>query len=271
MYQPLLSVLLLILPALTWAQPTVKVYMEREGEKFVLYADSPEYCPITLELNLTLKNMQASGGPEQTLVLPARANRHKLTTLTIQQPGRAYSYASRYLTNYGNHLRTDYDSTYVYHLPFNSGQSYRLYQGYHGSFSHQKEYALDFTMPEGTPVLAVRQGVVVKVVDKNKKNCDTRDCAQYNNYILIYHTDGTFAEYAHIQKNGARVQPGDTVEQDQLIALSGNVGWSTGPHLHFVVFQQLMNKRRSLPGYFRLSADQQPAYLVENQVYLRQY
>ena len=55
----------------------------------------------------------------------------------------------------------------------------------------------------------------------------------YGNVIYINHPDGTQTRYAHLSK--VLVSPGQYVSQGQKIALSGNTGVSTGPHVHFEI------------------------------------
>ncbi|MDD5211350.1 MAG: M23 family metallopeptidase, partial [Sulfuricurvum sp.] len=57
----------------------------------------------------------------------------------------------------------------------------------------------------------------------------------YMNYVNIRHTDGTLGNYYHLKFGGAAVKIGDTVKKGQLIAYSGNTGYTTAPHLHFSV------------------------------------
>ena len=55
----------------------------------------------------------------------------------------------------------------MYQLPYAPGNRFKVTQGYNGSFSHKgsNQYAIDWQMPEGTPVYAARGGVVVRTKD----------------------------------------------------------------------------------------------------------
>lgn len=126
-----------------------------------------------------------------------------------------------------------------YALPVDENSDWQLGQDFHGSFSHddvQNRYAVDLIVPVGTPVLAARGGVVMQAENAFDRGGQNR--AKYvdrANFIRILHDDGSMGLYAHLQENGVLVRVGDRVELGQLIAYSGNTGYSTGPHLHFCV------------------------------------
>jgi hypothetical protein len=131
-----------------------------------------------------------------------------------------------------------------YRLPWKAGLTFACTQGNLSALSHDgwQEYAYDFVMPVGTHVCAAREGQVVKVVDE----FDGNGFKSPGNYIDIVHRDGTIAEYVHIRQGGSRVTVGQWVEQGDLIAESGNVGYSLQAHLHFHV----VKNRRTIPVSF---------------------
>jgi murein DD-endopeptidase MepM/ murein hydrolase activator NlpD len=189
----------------------------------------------------------------------------------VTKSGRASKMSYSTLSNYGDHNLESYDEDYIYDLPYKSALKFKIEQGYNGKFSHKNENSLDFKMPVGTEVAAIREGVVVKVVDNYKRGCGKEECKKYNNFIIVYHPDGTFAEYTHIQQNGAKVAAGERISKGQVIALSGNVGWSTGPHLHLMVYKQHMTKRETLQTRFRTGRGDTIEYLTEKSEYVREY
>ncbi len=132
-----------------------------------------------------------------------------------------------------------HDDDYLYTLPYATGTSYRVIQGFDSRFSHSgvEQYAVDFKMDVGTPVHAARDGVVARIEESNDKGCWQDGCGRYANYIVIMHDDGTTGEYYHLQYNGALVDVGDRVEAGQKIGLSGNTGHTALPHLHFAVYK----------------------------------
>jgi murein DD-endopeptidase MepM/ murein hydrolase activator NlpD len=65
------------------------------------------------------------------------------------------------------------------------------------------------------------------------------NCGQYANFVVILHSDGTTGEYYHLAEGGALVEVGDNVVRGQAIALSGNTGHTTMPHLHFAVYRAI--------------------------------
>lgn len=150
-----------------------------------------------------------------------------LLSLLISFSGPSQEQASAGTSN-----RPASENSYV--LPYPKGSGYKLLQGYNGPYGHKghAEFAYDFQMPIGTPLIAARAGEVVKVVENN--NDATRKPGE-ENVVVIKHADGTFGRYYHLTKDGVLVSVGDRVAQGSKVGLSGDSGASAGPHLHFDV------------------------------------
>ena len=129
------------------------------------------------------------------------------------------------------------DTSFVYALPFENGSTHLLVQGYFGKYSHKERAALDFKMKKGTKVLAARDGVVTRVKEDGERGGTKKEFRADGNNIIIQHFDNSRSGYWHLQKNGALVNVGDTVRKGQVIALSGNTGYTAFPHLHFIVWK----------------------------------
>ena len=262
-----LTICLLILLSGIINSQNIKLYYENIENGFILKADNEEYCPVSVKINFKLKNLKSSKENNTVFVIPPKVKNFQITELKTIKKGKKYNVSSQNTSNYGNHNKVTYDKNYVYELPFEKGKEYRIMQGYNGTFSHfgENTNALDFDMPIGTNITAVRSGVVIKVVDKNRKGCPNEKCKAYNNTILIYHNDGTFAEYAHIKYKGSKVKVGNKIESGQIIAESGNVGWSSAPHLHLAIFKQKIDKRDNIKAKFKV--DNSSIYLKEKELY----
>lgn len=127
---------------------------------------------------------------------------------------------------------------YEYNLPFKEGDKHKVVQGYGGLFSHKNIAAIDFGMPEGTPVYAARNGVVYSYKEDSDEGGPFEKYKRKANYIIIKHDDGSFGCYWHLQKNSVLVKKG-IVAKGQQIALSGATGQVLRPHLHFSIKRKL--------------------------------
>jgi murein DD-endopeptidase MepM/ murein hydrolase activator NlpD len=147
-----------------------------------------------------------------------------------------------------------------YSVPFANGTKFVLAQGFNGPFTHagaQSRYAVDLGVDEGTPVLCAREGTVMMVEeDFFGAGLDKEKFGSRANHVRVLHDDGSMGVYAHLQLESAKVQPGQRVRRGQIIGLSGNTGFSTGPHLHFAIQVNRDMELVSIP--FRFEGDTIP-------------
>ena len=165
--------------------------------------------PLGMEFDQTLQEFLQT----QTAVLDLRANWEKqlewLHSLPTAMPIRG-----DYRITSGFGIRND---------PFTGGLA--MHEG------------LDFTAPSGTLVVSTAQGTVTRSAWDGG----------YGNGIEVQHAEGFSTRYAHLSKRIAKV--GDVVERGAVLGEVGSTGRSTGPHLHYEVFNKdrVVNPAQVLP------------------------
>jgi len=214
----------------------VGLRVERDGGDYLAFADNRLAGPVQVRLSFT-SSRNVAGDP----VLPARATVAargstlvaRIGAVDASSPG---NFELRLDAVPGDPNARPRDFEYAYPL---GGGGVRVAQGFGGAWSHndeQNHYAVDFVAPIGTPVFAARDGTVMQVEsDFDKAGLNAEKYGGRANYVRIVHDDGTMALYAHLREGGVLVRVGQRVAKGQEIGLSGNTGFTSGPHLHFAV------------------------------------
>jgi murein DD-endopeptidase MepM/ murein hydrolase activator NlpD len=234
---------------------TICFIKEQAGDVFTLSVKSDYVTEFTVTVEGTLENMTSSR-PLPFTVESAGRSSFVLVRFERKDKRREWRYDYEPYWQFGaRRATTSNDADYA--MPFGPGR-YVVMQGPGGTFSHNvgsgSENAVDWTVPEGTIVCAARDGRVVGVRQDSNIGGADRSLRGFANFVIIKHSDGTFAEYVHLQKDGVMVNVGDQVTTRQPIGLSGQTGFASKPHLHFDVFQAIDGKRKlSLP--LRLKTD----------------
>jgi murein DD-endopeptidase MepM/ murein hydrolase activator NlpD len=143
-------------------------------------------------------------------------------------------------------MRINYKMTSTknkYSLPFYRKDLIVTVSDPRAHFAHFKD-AIDFVLPEGVKIIASLDGVVVDLKqDSNEGGADPKyNDPKFVNYLTIEHINGEFSQYVHLKYKSITVKVGDKIKSGQVIALSGNTGFSTTPHLHFLIFK--LNKTK---------------------------
>ena len=131
-------------------------------------------------------------------------------------PGGEKPYVPRVVTSYTGPIPEGARGSGLFQWPV---LGYNITQGYW--YGHR---AIDIGIPEGTAVRAADAGFV--------SFAGWTDVG-YGYLVVIDHANGFATYYAHL--SNIYVTAGQAVERGQVIAASGNTGWSTGPHLHFEI------------------------------------
>ncbi|MER5335519.1 peptidoglycan DD-metalloendopeptidase family protein, partial [Micromonospora sp. NPDC002717] len=164
------------------------------------------------------------------------------------------------------------DPVGAYRYPWKGGVAHRVGQGNNnpaGSHNGSQSWAFDFDLPAGTEIRAAREGTVewlqenlTTTYDPNQPTTPANtpfpngSLQNWGNAVRLRHAGGFTSWYFHIQANGVLVNVGDQVTQGQAIALSGNTGRSTAPHLHFQVQADSTDWGQSVAHTFGANCEQ---------------
>jgi murein DD-endopeptidase MepM/ murein hydrolase activator NlpD len=194
-------------------------------------------APISVRVRLTeASNIVSSRHWPATAVVPPHQSL-TLGRLFSANPAASARFGLSYRIQFGD-VAAAHDPRAVYRLPFENGRTFLVSQAFGGIMTTHTTpdsiHAVDIAMPEGTPVLAARAGVVIDIENFHVRGGREADLLDKANSVTVLHADGTMARYVHLNA-GQYAWVGQQVEAGTHIGYSGHTGYSSGPHLHFVV------------------------------------
>lgn len=233
-------------------QQIARLRIETEDELRHAVVGNALHGPLEVELIAAQStNLQSEPALPLRAVVPGDGE-HRIAVFGPLDPHLGWGFSLQLQAVPGDPAAQPADVDYV--VPID-GDDWRIGQGWNGSFSHtaaESRHAIDISAPEGTPVRAARDGVVMQIADDFRgAGLDLERYGARANFVRILHADGSMAVYAHLHPETAQVRPGARVRTGQIIGAVGNTGYSTGPHLHFVVQVNRGLRLESVP--FRLS------------------
>ena len=242
--------LLFVFAFILYAQDkTVYTKFEQSDHRIDVYLVNTNLFHITCKVDLTFTSKKHNDSKN---ILKSFNYNSKTKIASFPLSEGKYKIASHYKWSLGT-MDAVHTSNYLYRLPYAINTIQTVTQGFNGKATHhgESQYAVDFDLKKGTKVYAARDGIVVKIKEDSSKVGKTKSFARFSNYITLRQPDNTYATYGHLKKNGVVVKVGDKVSRGQHIGYSGNTGYSTGEHLHFVVYKSKDHEKRySLPMKF---------------------
>ena len=219
--------------------------LEGAGERWQARVDNRVAGPVQVSLQPAARTPPLPGLPMQTVV----AGSASVVMTRLHPPTGSTAIRLDLTAVPGDPAARPQDV--AYQLPFDAARI-QVSQAPQGPYSHtdpENRDAIDFALPEGTPVLAARAGTVMQVQAGYQGNGQDRahDLGRAN-LVRVLHEDGSMAVYAHLQHNGVLVRQGEQVQAGQHIGLSGNTGYSAAPHLHFAVQVNAGMRLRTIPA-----------------------
>jgi murein DD-endopeptidase MepM/ murein hydrolase activator NlpD len=239
--------------ALEHAREALHIGVERADTEAAteLIAANDCLCVATLRITILESDFAqiAKGGSYQATLAPGE--RH--TLLRAPRPGSGQGELQFTVATALGSPKAVHSPTHPYRAPFALGATFTVSQAYPTRITHvtpDSQYAVDFAMPDGTPVYAAREGTVINVRHDSFRGAPAPAMLDQANFILILHADGTIGVYGHLQWDSIRVRIGQQVVRGEYIANSGNTGFTTGPHLHFAVWRNTGTGDVSIPVQF---------------------
>jgi len=232
--------LLIIAPAAIAENPyPFKAKLERRAGHIaaVAYNDGP--ATVSAVVNVVSSNCNVDQPSNVRIVVKAHTSLN-VSQVRASSRGVACQAGLNFKYQIGDFKRATDDEPF--RIPFEDGKAHTVGQAFGGPLtshnSPESQYALDINMPEGTRIVAAKDGIVVDYAFgyTNSGSVDAEQKLKAN-FVLIEHANGSLTMYSHLAAIPVSLVLGGIVHAGDLIGYSGTTGYSSGPHLHFAVLK----------------------------------
>lgn len=258
MKQPLFLLFMLFGATTVAAQnnnPVTVTYDRSDKGDVTFWAENTSYAPHTVTINFTKLTGTGSFSEGDSKDILVGHGKRQLVTLRPSVEGRFIGFSYRTLSQKGN-IRARVDTNYVYLLPFAVGKAVRanrmvsLESLLKGSKQTKRITGFAFKTNEGDTVVAARAGLVTEVEDQLASTTDNKSFNATENYVEVYHKDGSFARYKLFKNGGVFVLPGDEVIPGQPLGIIGGSNYKMGSHLRFTVSSPSLETYSFAPSFY---------------------
>ncbi len=214
-------------------------YEKNSRGEYEFYCVNSDFCNYTLEVEFTkFNNLQSLGElPYRGVVPPGKSIIFRLTKI-VHKEGVGIHYRIHFAKGCIN-PKIDPDFTYL--LPVKPGKQTQIeeLQSIKKAIADEPEpknwYKTRFKMNSGDTVYAARRGTVTAMRDTVELPDSNYAYVRKENYVEIYHSDCSFAEYDVLKAGSVLVRPGQFVEAGDPIGIAGGDKYRSGPQVNLSV------------------------------------
>ena len=230
---------LLCITTLSSLSAQITIEPERDPDGNVLfYAVNPTKIPYSVVLNFSqLQNMTTSGGGNVTGI--ASPGRSKVATLKPTLAGQGTNYRFSFSYAKGNvYGKTKTDPIYL--IPVAEGMQVKAILNSNIAKRLNKEegyetyVGISFNLDQPSSIVAPRKGVIAEMKMDHRPDKENLTFTAEENYIEIYHEDGTITRITVLKSGSEKVEVGDLVLPGQVLAESAGENYQQGPHVRMV-------------------------------------
>lgn len=245
-----------------FAQITIETERDSDGN-VLFYAVNPTKIPYSVVLNFSqLQNMTTPGGGNVTAI--SSPGRSKVATLKPTLAGQGTNYRYAYSFAKGNvYGKTKIEPVYL--IPVAEGTPVKAILNNNISNTLNKEekdnsyVGISFIFEQATLIVAPRKGVIAEMKMDYATDNENLNFSAEENYMEIYHEDGTITKLTVLKSGSAKVEVGDQVLPGQVLAESAGENYQHGPHVRMV------NQRTEKNGPDKLKYTYFPVVFATNE------
>lgn len=234
--------------------PITVTYDRTDRGDVTFWAENTMYTPCTVTISFTkLTNTTSIVEGESKDILVGYGKR-ELITLRPALPNNSVGFSYRTLSRKGDiHARVD--TNYVYLLPIPAGKTVRMnrmvsVESLVKKKESQRVTGVAFKTNDGDTITAARGGLVTDVQDHSASTAEKKSFNATENYVEVYHKDGSFARYKLFRNGGIFVTPGDEIIPGQPMGIIGGSNYNQGSHLRFSIYSPSLERYSFFPSFY---------------------
>ncbi|MCS4433853.1 M23 family metallopeptidase [Aquiflexum gelatinilyticum] len=231
----------LFLFCFTWLDLSAQVKLEAEkdaNENVTLIATNTDLVPYTVKIEFTtLNNLQSSGGTITYAVAnPGRGAVSRLKRINVNE-GVGYNYK---YTSYRGSYSAKSKEEVAYLIPVSEGVEVTIQpmtdinNTLKGETNNNNYVGISFRFENPTLICSPRKGVISQIKIDEELKGQNYSYSSLDNFIEIYHEDGTFTRLSVLKPGSAKVKLGDTVFPGQPLTESSGEKYESGPHVRMI-------------------------------------